>query len=188
MLSVSVIGVHPSKSVAPAFEKVVQAEQGAEGLFEATNASAVETLIKTTGSTELARKLVEAIELKDKMTADKAPADKVKAHEELISSLLAQCQGTVAKTLAQAKAERWEKNLGMRERSLRYAGQVASFEANESLFRAHMYYDALIESMKRTRLLVTDDSRDLRLRVDMQDKSTESGFSVLDSEVSTPPP
>lgn len=188
VLSVSVLGVHPAKSVAPAFEKVVQAEQGAEGLLEATNAVAAETLIKTTGSKELARKLVAAIELKDKLTADKSPAQAIKSHEEQISALLAQCQGAVAKTIAQAKAERWEKNLGMRERALRYAGQVASFEANESLFRAHLYYDALIDSMKRTRLVVTDDTRDLRLRVDLQDKSTEGGFSVLDSEVSTPPP
>jgi regulator of protease activity HflC (stomatin/prohibitin superfamily) len=188
VLSVSVIGVHPAKSVAPAFEKVVQAEQGAEGLLEATNASAAETLIRTTGSKELARKLVDAIELKDKMTAEKAPADKVRSHEAMISSLLAECQGQVARTLSEAKAERWEKNLGMRERSLRYSGQVASFEANESLFRAHMYYDALLASMRRTRLVVTDDTRDMGFRIDLQDKSTDGGFSVLDSEVSTPPP
>lgn len=188
VLSVSVLGVHPSKSVAPAFEKVVQAEQGAEGLLEATNATAVETLIRTTGSKELARELVEAIEHKDKLTAEKASPEQFKAHEERISSLLAQCQGAVSKTLSEARAARWEKHLGMRERALRYQGQVASFEANPALFKAHLYYEAMIESMRRTRLVVTDDTRDLRIRLDLQDKSAEGGFSVLDSESSSPPP
>jgi regulator of protease activity HflC (stomatin/prohibitin superfamily) len=188
VLSLSVLGVHPAKTVAPSFEKTVQAEQGAEGLFQATSAAAVEKLIKTTGSLELARKLVDAIELKDRMTAEGASPEAQQAHEAMIASLLAECEGSVARTLSEAKAARWEKHLGMRERALRYQGQVSSFVANPTLFKAHHFYEAMVESMRMTRLVVTDDSRDLRIRMDLQDRSTEGGFSVLDSEVSQPPP
>jgi hypothetical protein len=106
----------------------------------------------------------------------------------MIASLLAECEGSVARTLSEAKAARWEKHLGMRERALRYQGQVSSFVANPTLFKAHHFYEAMVESMRMTRLVVTDDSRDLRIRMDLQDRSTEGGFSVLDSEVSQPPP
>jgi regulator of protease activity HflC (stomatin/prohibitin superfamily) len=186
ILSVSVQGVHPSKAVAPSFEKVVQAEQGAEGLVEAANAAALGTLIAMTGSRQLATDLVAAIEEKDRLSSSPNDSpDALRAVESKIADLLADCRGKVAQSLAQASAARWEKHLGMRERALRYAGQVASFEANEPLFRAHLYFDALVNAVRETRLVITDDDRNLRINADLIDKSTDSGFSILDSEVAT---
>lgn len=181
VLGVSVQGVHPSKSVAPSYEKVVQAQQGAEGLLESAGASAMGTLIKMTGSRELARDLVAAIDEKDQLSAGGTP-ERRKANEEKIAALLARCEGTVAQTLSAASAARWEKHLGMRERAMRYAGQVASFEANEALFRAHLYFEALIESIRETRLYITDDTRTVRVDQDLTDRSSEGGFTPLDSE------
>jgi modulator of FtsH protease HflK len=183
VLSISVQGVHPSKAVAPSFEKVVQAEQGSEGLAQAANAAALGTLIAMTGSRQLATDLVAAIEEKDRLSGTAASPEALRASETKIAALLADCRGKVAQTLAEARASRWEKHLGMRERALRYAGQVASFEANESLFRAHLYLEALVNAMRDTRLVITDDSRNLRINADLIDKSADSGFSILDSEV-----
>lgn len=185
VLGVSVQGVHPAKTVAPAYEKVVQAQQGAEGMLESANASAISTLIRTTGSRELAKELVAAIELRDQYSASNAPAEQRAKNEEQISKLLARCEGSVAEMLAEASAARWEKHLGMRERAKRYAGQVASFEANEPLFRAQLYYAALIDAMRETRLYITDDSKTLRTDVDLMDRAAEGGFAPLDSETQT---
>ena len=88
----------------------------------------------------------------------------------------------MAETLSGASAARWEKHLGMRERAMRYAGQVASFEANEALFRAHLYYEALIEAVRESRLYITDDTRTVRVDQDLTDRSSEGGFTPLDSE------
>lgn len=185
VLGVSVQGVHPAKTVAPAYEKVVQAQQGAEGLLESSNATAISTLIRTTGSRELAKDLVAAIELRDKLSAAGAPAAERAANEEQIASLLARCEGSVAEMLAEASASRWEKHLGMRERAKRYAGQVASFEANEPLFRAQLYYAALIDAVRETRLYITDDSKTFRADVDLTDRASEGGFTELNSDSQT---
>jgi hypothetical protein len=139
-----------------------------------------------TGSRQLATDLVAAIEEKDRLSSSPNDSpDALRAVESKIADLLADCRGKVAQSLAQASAARWEKHLGMRERALRYAGQVASFEANEPLFRAHLYFDALVNAVRETRLVITDDDRNLRINADLIDKSTDSGFSILDSEVAT---
>lgn len=178
ILSVSVQGVHPAKQVAPAFEKVVQAEQLAAALIQASDGAAIETLIHTTGSRELAEQLVKAIDAK---AAGGATPEQIAANDTQIAGLLAQCQGRVAQLLADASAARWTKHLDMRARAMQYTGQLASFEANEPLFRAQLYFEALAEAMKKSRLIVTGDTN-IQVDFDAMEKAAEGGFVPTDAD------
>lgn len=184
VLSVNVSGVHPSQKVAPSFEKIVQAQQGAEGLVELARATATMTLTGMTGSEELAQKIAQAIVDKETIAQGNAANDQARALDARISELLSQCGGTVAQTLASAQGARWTKHMGERARAIRYLGQVASFESNEELFRAHTYYDALLGAMRESRLIITDDSVDtLRINMDVMDKDTGvANFSELSTD------
>ncbi|MEK6702350.1 MAG: SPFH domain-containing protein [Planctomycetota bacterium] len=185
VLSVNVSGVHPSQKVAPSFEKIVQAQQGAEGLVELARAIATQTLTSMTGSEELAQKIAQAIVEKETIAQGNAANDQARALDARISDLLSQCGGTVAQTLAGAQGARWTKHMGERARAVRYLGQIASFEANEDLFRAHTYYDALLSAMRESRLIITDDSVGT-LRFDMDVKDKDTGVANF-SELSTDP-
>lgn len=183
VLSVAVNGVHPSKAVAPSFEKVVQAEQGAEGLLEKSMADATETLTKAAGQEALAKEIVAAIEERDRLIATSAPPEAQKAQAEKIQTLLGKAGGIVATTLAEAKGSRWAKHMGDRARATRYAGMVTSFEANEELFRAHMYFEALASALGAGRLYITDDSRSMWVTWEGQIKDVSSyNFKELSSD------
>ncbi len=184
VLSVNVSGVHPSQKVAPSFEKVVQAQQGAEGLVELARKTATVTLTSMAGSEELARKIADAIAEKEALARGNAANDQARAVDTRIHELLAQCGGKVSEVLNNAQGIRWTKHMGERARSVRYQGQVASFEANEELFRAHTYFDSLLSAMRESRLIITDDSvKTLRIDMDVKDKDTGvANFSELSTD------
>lgn len=183
VLSVAVNGVHPSKAVAPSFEKVVQAEQGAEGLIETSMADATKTLTEAAGLESVAQEMVQAIEERDRLIASNAPAATQRAQAEKIQELLSRCGGNVAKSLAEAKGARWVKHMGERARATKYAGLVGSFEANEELFRARMYFDAMVAAMGAGRLYITDDTKSLWITTEMQVKDVSSyNFKELSSD------
>ena len=168
VLSVGLIGVHPHKSVAPNFEKVVQAQQGAEGMIDSARAQATRRLISAAGDQTLARQLVEAIDAREDLPSGSPEAAQA---SERIRDLLSRCDGRVATMLAEARGQRWTKHMGERARAMQYAGLIKSFESNPTLFRARMYMDALRDAMYNSRVVITDDTvRLMQVDVNLEDK------------------
>jgi regulator of protease activity HflC (stomatin/prohibitin superfamily) len=174
-----VVGVHPPKETAKAFERTVQTDQYREAMIEAARGDEVKTLVEVAGDFVLARNIVQELDVLQQLSDAKATQAQIAEQEGKIRALIEAAGGAAASKLAEASASRWEKHMGDRGRASRYAGQLALYRAAPKIYRATLYFDAMKESMAGSRLYVVSDKvRDSRYDVNLEDKQT--GLDVFD--------
>ena len=184
ILSLSIMGVHPHQTAAPAFERVVQQQQATQGLLETARSQAASRLIAVAGSEELAKQIVAEIKIRDDLVASNASAEQRRAQDFKIQELLDKAQGRVASLLAEAKSQRWKTHMSERARAAEYTGLVQSYLASPRLFKTQLYLDAMKQAMSRSRVFITDDRvANTWFNVDLQDKELgNTVFSELTAE------
>lgn len=157
VLFVGVAGAHPpqQESVALSFEQVVAAEQRRESYVELAEAVALRTLAKAAGDVELARSIVVELDQYESLKDAGASEEQIIQQEIAIEALLAQAGGEAGAIIMEARAERWERHMGARARSLRHRGQAAMFRAAPRVYMAQRYIDTLIAAAERSRLIIT---------------------------------
>lgn len=163
VLSIGLLGVHPPKQAATAFETLVQADQRREANIDAARADAIKSLTQVVGDASLAADLIAAIEAGDQ-AADSAAATRA------IEAKLETAGGETGSLLAQARAERWEKHMRERGRAARLEGQNALFEAAPDVYRARLYFETLASVIAGSRLYIVSDDVGRRIDVDLKDK------------------
>jgi len=163
VLSIGMIGVHPPKQAATAFETLVQADQRREANLDSARADAIKALTQAAGDAQLAAELVGAIEARDS-AADNAAATRA------VEDLLERAGGETGSLLASARAERWEKHMRERGRAARLEGQNALFEAAPDVYRARLYFETLASVIAGSRLYIVSDDVGRRVDVDLKDK------------------
>jgi hypothetical protein len=168
---VGIEGVHPPKDTAELFESVAQSIQKRQGSIENGTMEANQTLIKVAGSVEMAHELVDAID-----AAAAAPADKKLELQLKAEELLSRAQGEAASKLAAAKADRWAKHMSARGKAERSAGQIASFRAAPSVYIAQVYFDAMTEIFKKSRVYIVADEGNLEVRTDVMDSAASGNL------------
>jgi len=103
----------------------------------------------------------------------------VKDQEFKVQKLLEQAGGSAAQAVAEARADRWTRHMGERGRSSRYQGQIASYKAAPELYKASIYFDAMKNAVRDSRLFLTDDRvPDLRVNFDL--KNVDNAANVFD--------
>jgi len=175
VLSVGIAGVHPPKETATSFERVVQQEALSQSQVDSAKAEAIKTLTSVVGSIELAEQIAAKIDQVATVKASKAPdaAKQTAALEFEIQSLLEKAGGKAAQEIAQARADRWKRQMGERARAEAYKGLLSTYLASPELFKASAYLDALRESMKGQRLFIVDSSiPNLWMDIDRVDRDT----------------
>ena len=175
---VGIQGVHPPKDAARKYEEVVSSIQLKEDLIERGRMQQIEALVSAAGDVDTARKIAAEIEslvaLRDGKKDDKAIA----GQELKIESLIANAGGRAGQTLAQARAQRWIRHMSERSQAEGYSARLAAYRANPKLYRAGLYFGALTDIMKDSRVyLVSDESAGGRVTVDLKDLDT--GGNVL---------
>ncbi|HZW07316.1 MAG TPA: SPFH domain-containing protein [Phycisphaerales bacterium] len=182
-------GVHPPKETASSYESVVQNQLFARAGVERASLDASSVLISAAGSQEaataIAGELVKLDQLRDALAAsvraraaDVAAKDEaVKAQEQKVDQMVRAAGGAVGSSLATARADRWTKHMSQRGAAESYAGRLAAFQANPSLYFASTYFETLTDALKQSRLYLVDDNYPTsRMSLDLKDLNT-GGFT-----------
>lgn len=178
--------VHPHKDVAPSFERVVQAQQVKQSKLEQALQDRIRILTKTAPVATLddgtridAAELVRLITALDQLRASgKADAAAVAVEEQRIQSLIERAGGDAGASLIEASAQRWRRHMGERGRAALYEGQLAGYLAAPGLYKARLYFDAVREAFRDSRVfLVAEGVGDLRVRVELQTDAQTSVFN-----------
>jgi membrane protease subunit HflK len=174
----SIVGVHPPKDVAVAFEGPVMADQRREANIDDARAYAIEKLAQYVGNVSLARTIINEIDVFERMSTEGASADALEEQELKIQGLIETAGGGAAKVLAEARADRWAKHMGTRGAATRHEGQLALYQAAPEYFRASRYFEALASAMQGSRVYVTNDDLP-NMRADFDLKSKDLGVDIF---------
>lgn len=181
LIFVGVSGVHPPKEVAPNFEFVIQAEAKQAGLMQTAEADAIARLTRVVGDASRANDIVRELDVLEAMknrrfvpgSRESGELDAGIAEQEAkIERLLAEASGRAGATILRAKADRWSRHMGARSRATRYAGELDTYRASAEIQRASLYFDALSEAIRGTRLYVLPGAVPARIQLDFHDRDT----------------
>lgn len=156
---IGIAGVHPPKDTAPSFEARVMADARKIANIQSAEADRIATLTQVVGNVGLADEIVGAInELSDLKQLQKPDTKKIAEQEAKISSLIGKADGKAASLIAAAKADRWKTHMSAASRASRYEGQVRQYRASPRVYAARMYFDAMTNLFKDSRLFVAGQS------------------------------
>ncbi len=173
VLSVELKGVHPPRDVAPAYERVLEAQLKQQALVLSAQADAIRTLTGVVGSVDLARQIAAEAEALRRLPAD----DEARRAEQQIrvQRLIERAGGQAAASLAEARARRWGTLLDARARAARYEGHLASYAAAPDVYMALLYFQALRDAMSEARVYIAPE----RSRFIWRLEDRETGVDVF---------
>ncbi|MGV6814753.1 MAG: SPFH domain-containing protein [Phycisphaerales bacterium] len=181
ILFVGVNGVHPPTKVAPSFERVITARQNRESLVEEAKKYQISTLTDIVGSVDLAGEInSKLIDLEEVRRRDDDSTEYIAAEFE-VQKLIEKAGGEAGELILNAGANRWVRHMSERGQASLLQGQQEAYLASPALYRSNMYFQALREAMKSSRVYLTPaDLESLRVRLELQDKQV--GTDVFDAE------
>ncbi len=169
VLRLAIVGAHPPKNVAPAFETPVQADQKREANIQAAEADGVKSLTEVAGDVATARKIIASLNELEKMRDRKADAKEIRDQEFAVQKLLESAGGSAAASLSRAQAERWSRHMTIRGIAARQQGRVELFNAAPEVFKARTYFATLASIMKDARVYIAPE-KSLIIDYDLKDK------------------
>ncbi len=170
LVSVRLAAVHPPKETASAFETPVQADQNLQARIELAQTDAIRAQTEAVGDVKLAEQVIRELDALDRLSAAKTPPSAIVEQELKLQKLIESGGGTSAVALSAARAERWKAHMTARAAAARFAGQSALYDAAPGVFKLRLYYEALTEAMRTSRLFVVSDPERTRVDVDLHDK------------------
>ncbi len=173
VLFVGIAGAHPpqDEDVAPAYERVVAAEQTREATIERARAEAIKTRTRVAGDAALSESILAEINELERLKTAGAEPGAITARERAIDDLLATAGGQARDAIALARADRWSKHMRERSRATRHEGRTAAYRAAPSVYRAQLYFGALSDLAATARVYISAfDHPKLRFNLeDVQD-------------------
>lgn len=153
ILFAGIVSVQPPRNeqVAASFEGVVSADIRKAKALESAQTEAIKSLAEIAGSVAQAQMIVTELRARDQMT----DADEILAADHRIETLLDAAGGEAAVTLLQARADRWHGLMRYRADAEQQESRIAMYRAAPKVYLAKMYFDALLEAAKDTRLYIT---------------------------------
>ena len=182
ILFVGVNGVHPPTRVAPSFERVISARQNRESLIEEARKPQIAKLADIAGSVELAEEIsAKLVALDDLRRSSGSDSDAFIEAELEVQRLLERAGGEAGEFILSASANRWVRHMSERGLASLLQGQQEAYLAAPELYRSNMYFEALIEAMRESRVYLTPgELESLKVRLELQDK--KAGTTVFDAE------
>ena len=182
ILFVGINGVHPPTKVAPSFERVVTAQQNRESLIEDARKYQIATLTEIAGTVELAEQINEQLlALEETRRSLGSESQECIAAEFEVQKLIERAGGEAGELILAAGASRWIRHMSERGRASLLQGQQEAYLAAPELYRSDLYFSALLDAMKASRVYLTPaDLESLSIRFELQDKQV--GTDVFDAE------
>lgn len=150
-----VAGAHPEKSVAPAFEDVVEADQKRLTEIEKAEADAIRTLAGVVGEVDRAKSIVVELDEWERMKNAKAAAEQTTVQEQKINDLIASAGGEAAALISEARAARWATYFRARGTAASSEGLALSYRAAPLPFKVARYMEALRWGSRNSRVWIT---------------------------------
>ena len=180
--------VHPPKDseVAAAFLQQVNALQSQQTELENAQRDAIGTLSAAAGSRAEALRIEAAIRQLNQMRspsdgAQPADPDAILQQQALINRLIDQAGGEAARTLADARQNRWRTALDEKAQGDRFAFELAAYNRAPDYFKSRYYLEALGEAFEQAnrRIITTVPmQQDSSIRLNLEDAgSTADLFS-----------
>jgi regulator of protease activity HflC (stomatin/prohibitin superfamily) len=180
IIFVGIAGAHPPREddVALTFEDVVVAEQTGRSLIDIAEAGAISSLAEVAGNVTLARQIVDELDELERLRDTDADPVAIVEQEARIEALLADAGGRSATLILEAKAERWEKHMGVRGLATRQQGQTLLRTAAPAPYMAGLYFDTMLESVVDARVFITAFNQP-HVRLNFEEiQSNISGFDI----------
>lgn len=184
----AISGSHPPKDIANSFEGPVQASQRREARVSAAETEAAVRLTQVAGNSDLARSLVAEIARHDELrnqaklaqgTPGAAPLAAQLAEQEIrITGMLGEAGGSAGAAISTARAARWSTHMTARRDAVRYAGQLAVYEASPEVFMLSKYFETLRGVMKDARVYIVPD-RVATIRTDLDLTAKDTGMDIF---------
>jgi membrane protease subunit HflK len=174
VVGVAVTALHPPiGSVSRAFHNQIGAVQERETSIQQARKDAVQKLAKVAGSVDLSLRIDAAIRRLDALRASGDVAQ-VAATEAEIERLLAEARGEAAELVHQARAYRWQRSVGERSSSERFAGELLAYEASPLYYRTRRFLDVLAEGLTgRRKFVIAGEAGDAPVfRMDFSDPTS----------------
>jgi len=177
VLFMGVDGIHPPKDTATAFEQVVGAEQKYHAKLKSARGEAIKKLTAAVGSVELANQIVAELDTLASLSGvdkDGNPNPAVTEQQIKIRELIEKAGGKAASLILEASADRWQRHMGERARLAAYQGQLGTFKAAPSIYKASLYLDAMRAAMEGARVFVVDSPAKVKIRGNYEDRESMS--------------
>ncbi|MEI6257641.1 MAG: SPFH domain-containing protein, partial [Planctomycetota bacterium] len=174
VVGVAVTALHPPiGSVSRAFHNQIGAVQQRETSIQQARRDAVEQLARVAGSVELSLRIDAAIRRLDTQRTA-GDLEQVAATEAEIERLLAEARGEAAELVHQARAYRWQRSVGERSSSERFAGELLAYETSPLYYRTRRFLDVLAEGLTgRRKFVIAGDAGETPVfRMDFSDPTS----------------
>ncbi len=175
ILFVGVEGTHPPQKVAKVFENVIESQQLRASAIEEAERIKVERLTLTAGSVASAEKVAGMLDNLDVLKRSNASASDIDVLSLEIQRELERSGGAMGSLLIDASAQRWTRHMDERGRASLYVGQVSSYAASPTVYRARRYFDALAMAMRDARVYIVPNG-DGNVRLNYEDLDTGAGI------------
>lgn len=183
ILFVGAEGTHPPQKVAKVFESVIESQQLRASAIEDAERVKVERLTLAAGSVASAEKVAGMLDDLDVLKRSNAPQDEIDTLSFEIQRELERSGGEMGSLLIRASAQRWTRHMDERGRASLYVGQVASYRASPTVYRARKYFDALARAMHDARVyIVPAGNGDVRLNLE----DAGAGADLFDPNAGAP--
>lgn len=179
VMDVAIKAIHPPATPAEAFHESVSAVQEAQQAIEQARRDAIQALAEVAGSTNRAQLIIQRIETLEQAKRQGATPEQVVEMEQDLEEMLRRAGGTAAATIAQARADRWQRENEARGRAELYRSELLAVRQSPQYYRVRAYLDVLKEGLVDARkyMIIADHGR-LITRFDFKD--LRGGFEAVD--------
>jgi modulator of FtsH protease HflK len=170
IVDVSIAGIHPPQTVADAFHEVVNAQQKKETAIETARQEAIRTLVDAAGSVAMAEAIIDWIKRVESLRTGGASQDELADAERRVDDLLRRAEGQTAVTIAQARADRWQRENSERGRARAYETELEAYRAAPNLYVARKYLQIAAEGYRdANKYIIAVDHAKLNVRGDFKE-------------------
>ncbi len=159
---VGMAGVHPPQKdgVAESFHQQIAAFQEAQSTINDAEKQAVQILTEAAGSSEMAHRIDDAIRNLQNLKINNADAAEIEEAELALRRLLeTEAVGTVAQTIHEARAYRWQRELAAQADVRNFIAAKAAYDRAPQYYMDRAWYEALAKHLPRTRKFIVDTDK-----------------------------
>jgi modulator of FtsH protease HflK len=174
VVGVAITALHPPIGpVSRAFHSQIGAVQEKETSIQLARKEAVRQLARVAGSVDLSMRIDAAIRRLDALRTAGDTAQAAAADLE-IDRLLTDARGEAAEALHKARAYRWQRSVGERASSDRFAGELLAYQASPIYYRTRRYLEVLADGLTgRRKFVIAGDAGDAPVfRMDFSDPTS----------------
>jgi regulator of protease activity HflC (stomatin/prohibitin superfamily) len=174
VVGVAITALHPPIGpVSRAFHSQIGAVQEKETSIQLARKEAVQQLARVAGSVDLSMRIDAAIRRLDALRSSGDTARAAAADLE-IDRLLTDARGEAAEALHKARAYRWQRSVGERASSDRFAGELLAYQASPIYYRTRRFLEVLADGLTgRRKFVIAGDAGDAPVfRMDFSDPTS----------------